>query len=479
MTTLIHDLDIVDGRGELSATEVGGVEFDSRRVGPGTLFCCLPGAHVDGHRFAADAVARGAAALLVERALDLDVTQVVVAPGSARSAMARLSAAFYGQPARDLTMVGITGTNGKTTVTHLVASILEASGCPTGVIGTLSGERTTPESPDLQRRLAEFRDTGRRAVAMEVSSHGLDQHRVDGIVFDVAAFTNLSRDHLDAHGTMEAYFAAKARLFERGRARTAVVDIDDPWGRRLARSASTDRVVTVQRSEASDIHLSVGSSSFRWRGRLLTVPLSGLFNVDNALVAATVAEALGIDPDQVAAGLAAAPPVPGRMEVVWAGPPFTVMVDYAHTPAGLEAALAAARDVSGTGRVLSVFGAGGDRDRGKRRAMGEAGARHSDLVVLTSDNPRSEDPATIIAEVRAGAGSGAEVLVEPDRAGAIALALGRAEPGDVVVIAGKGHESGQHVGDRVLPFDDRAVARVALAGLGVGADTGHSLGADR
>jgi UDP-N-acetylmuramoyl-L-alanyl-D-glutamate--2,6-diaminopimelate ligase len=476
MTSLIHDIDVVGVRGDLAVTEVRGVEFDSRRVGEGSLFCCVPGLRSDGHRFAADAVSQGASCLLCERILDLDVTQVQVAPGSVRPAMALLSSTFFGHPARSMTMVGVTGTNGKTTVTHLVASILERAGYPTGIIGTLGGERTTPESPVTQGLLAGFRDEGRRAVAMEVSSHGLAQNRVDGIVFDVAAFTNLSRDHLDHHGTMEEYFATKARLFEKGRTRTAVIDVDDPWGRQMAERASADRVVTVQRSDATDISLSIGWSSFRWRGRSVTVPLSGMFNVDNALVAAAVGHALGIDVDLVAEGLAAAAPVPGRMEVVWPGPPFAVVVDYAHTPAGLTVALAAARHLASSGRVVSVFGAGGDRDQGKRPAMGEAGARGSELVVLTSDNPRSEDPAAIIDQIRSGIGTTAQVVVEPDRAEAIATAIGRASVGDVVVIAGKGHEVGQYLSDRVVPFDDRVQARRALADRGIGTDSTDSTG---
>jgi UDP-N-acetylmuramoyl-L-alanyl-D-glutamate--2,6-diaminopimelate ligase len=307
---------------------------------------------------------------------------------------------------------------------------------------------------------------------MEVSSHGLDQHRVDGIVFDVAAFTNLSRDHLDHHRTMEGYFAAKARLFESDRARLAVINVDDPWGRRLAGQVAAHRVVPVQRSDASDIVPAVGSSSFRWRGRTVTVPMSGLFNVDNALLAATVADALGVDPDQVAAGLSGALPVPGRMEVVDPGPPFAVLVDYAHTPAGLEEALSSARGLAGSGRVICLFGCGGDRDRGKRPEMGAAAARWSDLVVLTSDNPRAEDPGAIIDDIRPGIGSSVELVVEPDRAQAIAAALGSAGPGDVVVIAGKGHETTLVTADGVVPFDDRLVAGDALAVLAGRSESG-------
>jgi UDP-N-acetylmuramoyl-L-alanyl-D-glutamate--2,6-diaminopimelate ligase len=463
MNALIQHVDALEVRGDPATTDVRSVEFDSRRVEAGSLFCCVPGAHTDGHAFAAEAVGRGATALLCERLLDVDVTQVRVAPGALRPSMAVVASAFYGHPSRALRMVGVTGTNGKTTVTHLVQAVLEHAGIRTGLIGTLGGERTTPESPDLQRRLARFRDDGRGAVAVEVSSHALTQHRADGIVFDVAAFTNLSRDHLDHHGSMEAYFAAKAALFESSRTRSAVIYVDDPWGRRLAAELDGPQVVPVSRAEATDLVASVGRTSFRWRHRLVTLPLTGGFNVENALIAAAVATVLGIDEDTVAEGLAAAGPVPGRMEVVAEGPPISVIVDYAHTPAGLEAALTAARGLSGSARLVCLFGCGGDRDQGKRTQMGEVSSRLADVVVLTSDNPRSEDPMAIIGEIRAGLGSGTEVVVEPDRARAIRLAVGLAEPGDVVLLAGKGHETTQTAGGRTWPFDDRVESLRALA----------------
>ena len=465
MTELMREIDLVDVRGDPASTEVRSVEFDSRHVVPGSLFCCVPGSLTDGHHFARDAVEGGATSLLCDHFLDLDVTQALVAPGTIRPAMALVAAAFHGHPSRSMAMVGVTGTNGKTTVTHLIRSILSHAGMPTGTIGTLDGSRTTPEAPELQRRLAGLRDKGNMAVAMEVSSHALDQHRVDGIVFDVAVFTNLSRDHLDHHGTMDEYFAAKARLFEPGRAGVAVVEVDDPWGARLAGSLTEQgrSVVQVRRSDASDIVLSVGSSSFRWRHRAVTIPLSGSFNVENALVAAAVARSLGVDDDQVVAGLASTPPVPGRMEVVPTAAPFAAMVDYAHTPAGLDVALSAARDLAGSGRVICVFGAGGDRDRGKRPEMGAVAGRRADVVVLTSDNPRSEDPLDIIDQVRSGMDAPAVLVVEPDRATAIREAVGRARAGDVIMVAGKGHETTQTLADRTIPFDDRAELRQAVA----------------
>jgi UDP-N-acetylmuramoyl-L-alanyl-D-glutamate--2,6-diaminopimelate ligase len=460
---LLDDVAVRDVRGDLSATPVTSVDFDSRRVGEGGLFCCVPGEHTDGHDHAVEAVSRGAASLLCEHVLDLDVTQVVVGSGSVRPAMASVAAAFWGHPARSLQTVGVTGTNGKTTVTQLIAAVLEAAGRPTEVIGTLGGTRTTPEAPDLQMYLAEAVGAGRRAVAMEVSSHALTQHRVDAIRFDVAAFTNLSRDHLDHHGTMEAYFEAKAALFAPDRCRHAVVLADDPWGARLLERLDPAATSAVRRDEAARVELTVGASRFTWRGRTVDLPLSGRFNVDNALVAAAVAVALGVDEESVVAGLGAVPVVPGRMEVVGAGGPVEVLVDYAHTPAGLDGALRAVRTLAGDGRVVCLFGCGGDRDTGKRPEMGSVATGLADVVVLTSDNPRSEDPAAIIDQVRSGMDGPAEVVVEPDRATAVRVAVGLARPGDVVLLAGKGHETTQTSGGATVPFDDRVAAAEALA----------------
>ena len=459
---LLEDVPVTGVRGDPATTPVSSVTFDSRQVGAGTLFCCVPGEHTDGHRYAAEAASRGASSLLCEHLVDVGVTQVQVAPGGVRPAMARVAAAFWGHPDRSLRMVGVTGTNGKTTVTQLIGSILEAAGRRTGVIGTLGGTRTTPESPDLQQYLAEYVADGVDAVVMEVSSHALTQHRVDAVGYEVAAFTNLSRDHLDHHGTMEAYFEAKAALFTPERCRRAVVFADDPWGARLYDAIEADRRIAVHGDEASAVELSVGVSRFVWRGRTVDLPLSGRFNVDNALVAATVATELGIDEDHVVAGLDAAPPVPGRMEVVDVGAPVAVVVDYAHTPAGLDVALRAARTLAGDGRVLCVFGCGGDRDAGKRPEMGRVSTRLADVVVLTSDNPRSEDPMAIIDAVRSGTDGPALVHVEPDRAAAVRLAVAEARPGDVVLLAGKGHEATQTTGGTTVSFDDRVEAAQAL-----------------
>ena len=469
---LLVGVPVSEVRGDPTTTPVTSVAFDSRMAGEGTLFCCVPGEHTDGHRHAADAVSRGAASLLCEHVLDLAVTQVVVAEGAVRPAMAQIAAGFWGHPDRSLEMVGVTGTNGKTTVTQLVASILEAAGRTTGVIGTLGGTRTTPEAPDLQQYLAEYVADGVRAVVMEVSSHAIVQHRVDAVQYGVAAFTNLSRDHLDHHGTMDAYFEAKAALFAPERCRHAVVLADDPWGARLLEHIEPERRTAVHRAEAGAVTLSIGASRFTWRGRTVDLPLTGRFNVDNALVAAATAVALGVDEDHVVVGLDAAPVVPGRMEVVGAGAPVAVVVDYAHTPAGLDAALVATRALAGPGRVLCVFGCGGDRDPGKRPQMGAVASRLADLVVLTSDNPRSEDPRAIIDAVRTGMDGPAAVEVVPDRGAAIVQAVDRARPGDIVLIAGKGHEATQTTGGTSVPFDDRLVGAAALAGR-FGADAGQ------
>lgn len=449
--------------GDAPSADVTATAHDSRAVGPGTLFCCIPGERADGHDFAPAAVAAGAVALLGERALPLDVPQVLVP--DARAATGPFAAEVAGHPSRRLRVVGVTGTNGKTTTTHLLRSVLEAAGWPTGVIGTLSGVRTTPEAPDLQGTLAAMADDGLAAVAMEVSSHALALHRVDGTRFAVAAFTNLSRDHLDFHATMEDYFQAKARLFEPAFSGAAVVNLDDPHGR-LLRDAAAVPTTGYSMADASDLELGPTSSAFTWRGQRVRLPLGGRFNVSNALAAATAAALLGADPATVAAGLAAAGPVPGRFEAVDAGQRFTVLVDYAHTPDGIEQVLAAARELApAPARVVVLIGAGGDRDPSKRPAMGAAAAAGADLVVLTSDNPRSEDPGAIIADVRRGVPETAPLVVEPDRRQAIAAAVAAAGPGDVVVLAGKGHETTQTTGDRVVPFDDRVVAREELERL--------------
>ncbi len=485
MNLLFDDIEVIESVGDLSAVEVGGISHDSRRVVPGDLFCCVPGRVSDGHVHAAEAVDRGAIGLLCEHfipeLIDHDVVQTRIAPGTMRPVMARLAAAFYGHPARDLSMIGVTGTNGKTTVTQLLGDLLSAAGHPTNVMGTLSGTRTTPEATEVQRVLAGVRDRQksdghRHAVAMEVSSHALVQSRVEGIHFDVAVFTNLSHDHLDYHGTMEVYFEAKAMLFTPSHALRGVVQADDPWGQRLLEQARIP-TVAVHHADASDMVLRPGRSAFTWRGQRITTPLTGAINVDNALLAAEAAlalEDLNLGPEEIARAMAHVNPVPGRLQVIAApgdreateGPSFTVLVDYAHTPAGLEVVLGEARALAPAGRVLCVFGCGGNRDRDKRPLMGAVAAQCSDVAFVTSDNPRDEEPLAIIGEVVAGVPEGRSnphLVVEPDRGVAIRLALDAAQRGDVVVIAGKGHETFQEVGGQRLPFDDAVEARRALS----------------
>lgn len=443
-----------------ATVDVTAVTHDSRAVVPGALFCCVPGQRSDGHDFAPAAVRAGAVALLCERPLGLGVPEVRVP--DARRSMGLAAARFHGRPSDHLAVVGVTGTNGKTTVTALLAAALEAAGWPTGIVGTLTGARTTPESPELQALLARFRDEGRAAVAMEVSSHALALDRVVGTRFAVAVFTNLSRDHLDFHASMEDYFAAKARLFEPDRSAVAVVNADDPHGRLLSDAARIP-TRTYSLDDVAELRVGVTSSSGTWRGRRLHVPFGGAFNVGNALAAATTAVELGVDVDVALEGIARAPGVPGRFEVVSESP--TVVVDYAHTPDGLEQLLRSLR-AAGAGRLVVVFGAGGDKDRDKRPMMGEVVSRLADVAIVTSDNPRSEDPAAIVDAVAAGAAGPAELRREVDRRAAIALALREAGPEHVVVVAGRGHESHQEAAGQRLPFDDRDVVREELARLG-------------
>jgi len=463
----LHDLlDGVEVRAVLgpTVTDVASVTRDSRAVERGSLFCCIPGARVDGHDFAAEAVAAGAVAVLVDHELHLEapVTQVVV--DDVRGAVGLVAAALHGHPSRSIDVVGITGTNGKTTTAWLLRSVLEAAGRSTEMIGTLTsrpgGPPTTPDAIELQAELAQMRDRGVTAVAMEVSSHALAQSRVEGTEFAVAVFTNLSRDHLDYHETMEDYFAAKALLFEPARSRRAVVNVDDPRGRLLLDAA---RIPTRGFSLDDVSDLRVGkTSSGTWRGQRLDVPFAGAFNVSNALAAANAALDLGIDEATIVRGIATAPPAPGRFELVDAGQPFLVAIDYAHTPDGIEHLLESARRLADDGQVTIVFGAGGDKDRGKRPLMGAVASQLADVVVLTSDNPRSEDPMAIIDDIRAGMAGPAYVIAEPDRRAAIELALARATARASSMAAGKGHETTQTIGDDEIPFDDRLVVKDLL-----------------
>ncbi|HVC70774.1 MAG TPA: UDP-N-acetylmuramoyl-L-alanyl-D-glutamate--2,6-diaminopimelate ligase [Acidimicrobiales bacterium] len=464
MDRLFEGVEVTQQRGDIAATEVTSIELDSRNVVPGSLFFCLPGLQADGHDFAAAAVDSGAVGLVVERLLPLPVPQAVVAPGTARHAMARIAGNFYGDPARSLLTIGVTGTNGKTTVTHLLATILDAHDMPCAVIGTLDGARTTPEAPVIQKILDGARHGGRKAAAIEVSSHALTQGRVDGIHFAAAVFTNLSHDHLDHHQTMEAYFTAKALLFEPQRTSLAVINTDDQWGRRLLDGVRVP-AVSFSSGDATAVRTTSGRTTFSWRGHAVALALTGAYHVTNALAAATTAVALGVPEETVVRGLARARPVPGRFEVVDVPASFTVVVDYAHTPDGLEVALDSARRLAGDNRVLCVFGCGGDRDRAKRPLMAAVASNAADVTVITSDNPRHEDPRAIVEEVRRGVADEAAVIVEPDRALAISRAVGLARPGDVVLVAGKGHETFLEIAERHLPFDDRLVVADAVRRL--------------
>jgi UDP-N-acetylmuramoyl-L-alanyl-D-glutamate--2,6-diaminopimelate ligase len=433
--------------------EVLDLVYDARDAGPGALFFCVPGARADGHDFAPQAVANGAVALVVERPLAVDVPQVVVP--EARVAMALGADAFFGRPTEELQVAGVTGTSGKTTTSFLLYAILAAAGRRPGLLGTVEarvgGERrgvlrTTPEAIDLQRTFREMLDAGDRSCAMEASSHASELHRLDRVRFAVLVFTNLSQDHLDFHGDMESYFQAKRRLFTG--TTPAVVNVGEEYGRRLA--AELPDAVTFSADDAT----ALDGIDLKLRGR---------FNVENALGAIAAARVLGIDDDAIKRGVESVRGVPGRFETVEEGQPFTVIVDYAHKPDALEKVLRAARDMT-RGRVICVVGAGGDRDRGKRPLMGRIASELADVVVVTSDNPRSEDPQAIIEEIVAGTTNDVEVV--PDRAEAIARAVELARDGDVVIIAGKGAEQGQEFADRTISFDDRDAARDALRALG-------------
>jgi len=467
-----------------ASVDVADLAYDTRAVTPGALYACLPGFRADGHDFADEAVARGAVALIVERELDLPVPQLLV--DDARTGLALAADAFFGRPTRELAVGGVTGTNGKTTTAFLLYAILAAAGRRPGLLGTIEarvgGERravthTTPASADLQRTFREMLDAGDQSCALEASSHGSELKRLVGVRFAALAFTNLSTEHLDLHGTLDAYFDAKRRLFVEpdvdGNRPPAAVNVGDPHGYRLAEELRSlgETPLTFARSGEADLtpvglELTAAGSRFTAGGIALETRLRGGFNLENVLAAVALARLLGVENGPIARGVAHLAGVPGRFEAVDEGQPFTVLVDYAHTPAALENVLAEARGLA-AGKLAVVFGCGGDRDRGKRPLMGEVATRLADEVTVTSDNPRSEEPAAIADAIVAGTDGSAEV--ELDRAAAIERALARADEGDVIVIAGKGHEPGQEAGGHVTPFDDREVARQVLRRLRAGA----------
>lgn len=456
---------------------VSGISYRSDRVVEGDAFFCVPGFTVDGHQFAGEAAGKGAVALVVERALDVDVPQFIV--DDVRVALAYAAARFWGRPSESMDVAGITGTNGKTTTTYLLDSVFRAAGKTTGIIGTVetrvgderrNAGRTTPEAAEVQALFAEMLELGVDACSMEVSSHAIDLHRVDAMRFAVAAFTNLTQDHLDYHHTLEEYFSVKRRLFTDLDCEARVINIDDSYGLNLAQELGA--VLTVGRSK--EAHVRSVNEVMRASGTAFTLktpagdarvdlPLAGAFNVSNALVAAGCGLTLGISLEDIVVGLESAPQVPGRLERVECGQHFSVVVDYAHTPDSLVKAIAAVRDVT-PGRVIVVFGCGGDRDPDKRPVMGRAAAA-ADHAIVTSDNPRSEDPVGIILQIEDGLReSGASYDVEVDRRNAISEALNAAHDGDTVLIAGKGHEDYQIFADHTVHFDDREVAREVLNG---------------
>jgi UDP-N-acetylmuramoyl-L-alanyl-D-glutamate--2,6-diaminopimelate ligase len=474
-----------DQKGDMGV-EIRGITHDSRAVKPGDLFVCLVGGKFDGHKFAGDALARGAAAFVIQadHADRVIANLPTIVVKDTRRALPFLSAAVYGEPSKSLKLVGVTGTNGKTTTTHLIASILKAAGYRTGTIGTLGSElmgaplpseHTTPEADQLQALLAEMRDREAQAVVMEVSSHALAQYRTDACEYDAAAFTNLTQDHLDFHGSLDDYFTAKLRLFTDYPAASskpfvASVNVDDPRGETVAKAAR-GRVLTYGVNNpadirAEDVRIEPGRLTFKTStpsGRFdVELNIGGAFQVYNALAAIGVGIGMDIPAEQIVAGLAGMRAVPGRFESVPTGRGFHVIVDYAHSPDGLENLLASARRLNPS-RLIVVFGCGGNRDRTKRPIMGRIAASQADVAVVTSDNPRNEEPQAIIQDILPGMElASAKVMVEPDRRAAIAIALSEARDGDIVLIAGKGHEDYQIVGDKVLPFDDRQVARELL-----------------
>lgn len=491
LRTLLTELDAPSVVGD-AGREILGITHDSREVYPGVIFAALRGRTFDGHAFIAEAAERGAVAVLVDRAVQAPAGVTTVRVAETRRALAQISAVLAGHPARRLRMIGVTGTNGKGATTYLVEAILRAAGRRCGIIGTTGmvadghvtqTERTTPEAPDLQRALRMMFESGQEYVAVEVASHALAQERVTGCRFEVGVFTNLTRDHLDFHRSMEAYRAAKARLFAvLPPGGWAVLNADDPaW--RVMRAVTQARVMTYGLEAGAQVRgrglrLHLRGSEFAAETPAGSVPvalrLAGAFNVANALAAMAVGITQEVPLATIAEALAAMPGIPGRFESVDEGQPFAVVVDYAHTPDGLENVLSTGRQVA-EGRLITVFGCGGDRDRPKRPVMGRIAALWSDHVIVTSDNPRSEAPGAIIDEIRPGVvegvaaraaaapgGPAVRIDYEPDRRRAIGMALAAAGPGDLVIIAGKGHESYQEIAGTRFPFDDRQVARGLL-----------------
>ncbi len=447
--------------GSFAAQELTSFTHDSRQVASGGLFACVRGESFDGHTFASQAIKAGASALLVDHPLtgpvEKGVPQVLVP--DVRETLGPLADLIYGRPSDSLITIGVTGTSGKTTIVHLLESVLGSLGVRAESIGTLTGARTTPEAPELQATIAGMVERGVQALAMEVSSHALTMGRVAGTRFDISIFTNLGHDHLDFHHTMEAYLEAKASLFDTSLSKVSVLNRDDPAGQQISQTTNTD-VLSYGLTDAEDLKIDGASSTFVWRGYPVRLNLAGEYNVLNALAVAAAVEALGHDQRQVAQALSVADAPAGRFEIISSERPFHVAVDYAHKPEALGAALRAAQQIAGTNRVIVVFGCGGDRDREKRPLMGKVAGENADIVVVTSDNPRSESPDQIIDEILHGLSSesASNTVVEPDRFAAISAAIDLARDGDFVLIAGKGHETYQEIDGERRDFDDRLIA---------------------
>ncbi len=430
--------------------EILRIVHDSRLVQQGDLFCCIPGLLHDGHEFALDAVKAGASAVVAEKPLNIEVP--LVETTSTRKSLALLSSFHAGNPSRDLEVVGVTGTNGKTSVVHLLEQILRHAGHEVESSGTLTGERTTPEAPDLQNRLSKWRDRGVDSAVMEVSSHALSQHRVDGTEFSAVAFTNLSRDHLDYHKSMEEYFKAKERLFEQSFSSKAVVVVGQEAGDRIASTSQKNGLEVVE------VDVNSASSTGSWHGQSLKIPFEAQFMTVNTLVAAELALLLEVPPSKIASGISQLQAVPGRFEILKSESSPAIVIDYAHTPEALKATLKSARALKEKGRVLVVFGCGGGRDQGKRPLMGAMADVGADFSVVTSDNPRGESPMSIIEEIVSGMSAGNHI-VEENRKEAIKIALMNSEPEDVIVIAGKGHETTQEIAGQLFDFDDKEISK--------------------
>lgn len=451
-STIVGNSDIV----------VTGITQDSRDVAVGDLFCCVRGETYDGHNFIGDVIAKGVTAILLDVEIPEGFNNVCfIRVENVRECLGHVASLMFGHPSHSMTMVGITGTNGKTSSVAIIASILEANGLKVGMLGTLTGTRTTMEAIELQATLREMHDNNVQVVVMEVSSHALDQSRVAGIIFDVALLTNITRDHLDYHKTEERYFAAKAKLFTPELARVGVVNVDDTRGRLLF-DVGAIPMVPYSVSDANDAVLAIDHISFVWQGIEISVPMGGRFTLLNTLGALTVAARLGVSDEAMQVGCSSLTPVPGRFQTLRSDDGVFVVVDYAHTPDGLREVLDSVRPLT-TGRVIVVFGCGGERDAGKRSLMGAVAAEIADVVYVTSDNPRGESPSEIISQVMAGTSGGtARVESEVERGQAIASAISEAEHGDIVVIAGKGHEMTQEVAGVYLPFSDVDIAKSAL-----------------